>query len=99
MSKALTLSEQIALLSDPRPRCFDPDEAERDHLGYAKLCDFECDSDDEPRTQQRSVLRDNVVQWDDDPRYAGRPVSRKELEEEEGEEDGDLDEMEEEISG
>ena len=85
MSKQrLSLAEQIAQLADPRPSSFHPDEDERDQLGAVSLSYAREDSegDDSGHVQQRSSLR---VSWEDDPRYAGRPITRKELEQDEEE--------------
>ena len=79
VSKRLSLAEQIAQLADPRPSNFHPDEDERDQLGAVNLNYAREDSEEEDsdHVQQRSSLR---VSWEDDPRYAGRPITRKELE-------------------
>ena len=83
--KKFSLGEQIAALSDPRPQNTDPEDAERD-LNAAKVCPYSYEDfkEDSSSTERRSSLRTQNDDWDDDPRYAGEPVSRKILEEEWG---------------
>lgn len=79
----LSLAEQIAQLADPRPSNFHPDEDEREQLGAVSLS--YASEEDEGDHVQRSSLR--VTSWEDDPRYTGRPVTRKELEQDDQEQE------------
>lgn len=83
--KKFSLAEQIAALSDPRPQNIDPEDVERD-LNAAKVCQYSYEDfkEDGRSIERRSLLRTQNDDWDDDPRYAGEPVSRKILEEEWG---------------
>ena len=80
-----SLAEQIAQLADPRPSSFNPDEDERDQLGAVSLGREDSEDERDHVQQQRSSLR--VTSWEDDPRYAGRPVTRKEIEQDDQDEE------------
>ena len=101
-SKRLSLAELLAQLADPRPRSFHPDEDEQDQLGGTSAIYLRGDGEEEEEdhTPQQSSLRASAVSWNDDPRYAGIPVSRRDLEDEAEKEDYmDEDEGEELSSG
>lgn len=75
------LAEQIAELSNPKPASFHPDlEFLEDHTA-AKVCDFtyEADGDDLTRSEMRSKPSRMGMEFDE-PKYAGKVVTRKELE-------------------
>lgn len=87
MDKKQSLAEQLAELSNPKPAIFPEDvilEADT-----AKVCDFDeyeaIDVAPPVRTSTRRSRSDACL--DEDPRYAGRAISRKDLEEFE---DGEL---------
>ena len=74
-----TLSEQLAELSTPRPVSYHPDHEELAEETAARTCSFtyEEEEDDDHRTRV-FVSRDPI---EDDPRYAGKRISRREMEE------------------
>ena len=87
VDKKQSLAEQLAELSNPKPAIFPEDvtlEADA-----AKVCDFDeyeaIDVTPPVRTSTRRSRSDACL--DEDPRYAGRAISRKDLEEFE---DGEL---------
>ena len=76
----LTLSEQLAELSTPKPVSFHPDEDELADLTRAKVCDFPTESDEHFVVEKKkSKSRKYFDEFEDDPRYAGKAVARKEL--------------------
>ena len=79
-----SLAEQIAALADPRPRNVD-----REEEGVALVCDFP-DEGGEGASARRSLLRSRLrnARLEDDPRYGGKTVSRRQLQEEWGDEEG-----------
>ena len=96
----LSLSEQLRELSDPRPVEFHPDQEDWDLLSGAKLS-HSCTYNDQGRrldekrgvSTRRTKLGKRVAESEADPRYAGKPISRRELytedQEEEKEEGGE----------
>lgn len=87
MDKKQSLAEQLAELSNPKPAIFPEDVTLEDDA--AKVCDFDeyeaIDVTPPVRTSTRRSRSDACL--DEDPRYAGRAISRKDLEEFE---DGEL---------
>ena len=82
MSSAI---EQILDLSNPRPAEFHPDEEDWDLLSGAKLSQSRT-YDDEGRfarrkgsASSRSGTKRRLLDSESDPRYSGRPTSRKQL--------------------
>ena len=86
--KKTSLAEQILALSNPQPvPSFHLDEEEEDET-TAKVCDFTYEEDSSPRdvgTRVRSKSRRVRVDFEEDTKYAGRVVSRRDLETREGE--------------
>ena len=79
-----TLSEQILALSTPKPVSFHPDQDFLEDDTAAKLCDFSYEQQEEeerslPQTRAK-IRRRHGIEPDEDPKYAGRVVSRRELE-------------------
>ena len=75
------LAEQISELSNPKPASFHPDE---DFLGdetAAKVCDFTYEAGQLPPVRSVILSRARKGIELDDPKYAGKVVSRKELDE------------------
>lgn len=82
----LDLSEQLRELSDPRPVEFHPDQEDWDLLSGSKLTQSRTYEDEgkllcERRgvSTRRSKPRRRFLESEVDPRYAGKPVSRKQL--------------------
>ena len=88
----LSLSERLRIVSDPRPAEFNPDEEDWELLSGTRLSQSR--TYDDQGTAFSSVGRKGGVfsagskrrrmvvaadETDSDPRYAGRPVSRREL--------------------
>lgn len=85
-----SLAEKIATLTDPRPKSIDPEDFGQEDSAAA-LCDFPNEESDSPKFKQtRSSLRARLrnAQLEEDPRYGGRSVSRREVEEEWGDGEG-----------
>lgn len=88
-----SLSEQLRLLSDPRPEEFNPDEEDRELLSGAKLSNNRTYEDqgiashhivNATRRNKRGVSSTAFSKtvseaYENDVRYAGRPVSRREI--------------------
>ena len=80
-----SLSEQILALSTPKPASFHPDQDFFEDDTAARLCDFSYEQDDTgsspsaPRARKKA-RRGGGIDLEEDPKYAGRVVSRKELE-------------------
>lgn len=82
-----SLSKQLQELSNPRPTEFHPDQEDWDHFTRARVSQSRT-YDDEGKLSgssgrssrvRSSKARKRVSELDSDPRYAGKPVSRKEL--------------------
>ena len=72
------LSQQLAELFTPKPADFgEEDQAENAPETVARVCDYEYGDDEQFDIGKGRLRRDPM---EDDPRYAGRPVSRKTLE-------------------
>ena len=93
-----SLAEQIASLSTPKPVSYHPDHEFLEDDTAVKVCDFSYDLEEEGRELERRIkgARRRFGDLEEDPKYAGRVVSRKELErqdssseEEEEEEEGE----------
>ncbi|EGF81891.1 hypothetical protein BATDEDRAFT_86940 [Batrachochytrium dendrobatidis JAM81] len=91
-----TLGERIAELANPRPYDFDPENTGNDALAEAedsgRLSDMNNESEDDAARNHyasvtRSSLRDQLDLDMDDPKYLGKRVTRKALEQEESNED------------
>ena len=83
---AQSLSEQLRELSNPRPAEFHPDQDDWDLLTGARVTSGHAYDGDEIAAEEggvasraRNRIRKRQLELEDDPRYAGRPVSRKEL--------------------
>ena len=86
----LSLSERLRIVSDPRPAEFNPDEEDWELLSGTRLSQSRT-YDDQGTAFSSSVGRKGGVssagsnirvaadETEPDPRYAGRPVSRREL--------------------
>ena len=77
-----TLAEQILALSDPQPASFHPDEELLADETAAKVCDFsyEREGGEEARVGVGVRRKKRLGPVEEDPRYAGKVVSRKDLE-------------------
>ena len=73
----LPLSEQLAELFTPKPADFGEEEAEIAPETTARVCDYEYGEKESLDTVKGSLRRDPM---EDDPRYAGKAVSRRSLE-------------------
>ena len=72
----------MAELSDPKPVSFHPDQEELDDLTAAKVCSFTYEEGSGEEERQGSKLRSRrrIERLDeDDPKYAGRAISRKDF--------------------
>ena len=70
-----SLAEKLAALSNPAPE-FDRDSEEEDNVTGAKVTEGDYDQEDE--TGERSYLRTlNAPVLDDDARYKGKKIKRK----------------------
>lgn len=86
-STGQSLSKQLQELSDPRPTEFHPDQEDWDEFTSARVSQSRTYDDEGKVTKvgvptarvSSSKPRKRVAQLDFDPRYAGRPVSRREL--------------------
>ena len=82
-----SLSEQLRALSDPRPADFHPDQEDWDLLTGATLSQSRTYSDVGRSAEKggvstrrsRASSRKRLAELEDDSRYAGKPISRKEL--------------------
>ena len=86
-STGQSLSKQLQELSDPRPTEFYPDQEDWDEFTSARVSQSRT-YEDEGKVRKVGVLtarvssskpRKRAAQLVFDPRYAGRPVSRREL--------------------
>ena len=82
----LSLLEQLRLVSDPRPAEFNPDEEDWELLSGTKLTQSRSYEDlgnggegVGERVTARKVGRGRGEECEGDARYAGRPVTRREL--------------------
>lgn len=76
-----SLTEQIAGLSTPRPVSFHPDEEELADITAAKVSDFTYEEEGELEGDafpSSSHVRFRAL-VEDDPKYAGKRVNRKDL--------------------
>ena len=76
--KKQSLAEQLAELSNPKPGIFPEDDV-------PKICDFDEYEETTPPVRMTTRRNRREIYLEDDPRYAGRAISRKEMEELEGE--------------
>ena len=80
-----SLSEQILALSTPKPASFHPDQDFLEDATAAKLCDFSYEQESEANLSSQlnsgrhRSRRSGGGALEEDPKYAGRVVSRKEL--------------------
>ena len=83
--KKLSLADQLDELSNPRPVTFHPDQEDLEDITAAKVCSFDEEESEEDReirggAAQGSGRRRRVKYLDeDDAKYAGKAISRKEL--------------------
>lgn len=79
-----SLAERISALSNPKPVSFHPDQEFLEDETAAKLCDFTYEEDpSDIGSQTRKIgtrIREAVTNLEEDPKYAGKVVSRKDLE-------------------
>lgn len=78
-----SLADQILALSNPQPASFHPDEEFLADETAAKLCDFTYEEEAESSPSLNVVKRrkrKGLELVEEDPRYMGKVVSRKELE-------------------
>ena len=83
VKKKQSLADQLAELSNPTPITFHPDQEDLEDVTAAKVCGFdgEEESSQEGRGGGGRGRRRRVKYLDeDDAKYAGKSVSRKELE-------------------
>ena len=85
--KKQSLSEQILALSTPKPASFHPDQDFFEDETAAKLCDFSYEHQDSgdsplPATTRGKTRKRRALEIEEDPKYAGRVVSRRDLEKE-----------------
>lgn len=82
-SKKSSLVDQILALSNPQPASFHPDVEVLEDETAAKLCDFTYEAEAECTPvlslKGRRVLKKRKLA-EEDPRYAGKVVSRKDME-------------------
>lgn len=96
-----SLAEQISSLSDPKPTTsFHPDQEFLGDDTAAKVCDFTYEDDPSVsptprvRSSRAGARIKRHLELEEDPKYAGRVVSRKELEADSGEGDRAMHEIE-----
>ena len=81
-----SFSEQLRVLSDPRPAEFHPDHEDWDLLTGARLSQSRTYGDEGHQARKGGVStrhlrsRTSRKELDCDSRYAGKPISRRELE-------------------
>jgi hypothetical protein len=85
VKKKPSLADQLAELGNPTPTTFHPDQEDLEDVTAAKVCSFdgEEESNEEARGGSvRSSGRRRRVKYldEEDTKYAGKAVSRKELE-------------------
>ena len=78
--RSKSLSEKLAELSTPKPVTYHPDEEELTDVTAARVCDFSPDHEPVQLSPKRRKVADEFA---DDPRYSGRAVSRRELQDSE----------------
>lgn len=95
--KKQSLAEQLAELSNPRPVSYHPDQEDLEDLTAAKVCSFSYEEEARerevepaatagvrrPGTRKRAKYLD-----EDDAKYAGRAISRKDFEVDDDSESG-----------
>ncbi len=91
--RSKSIAEQISGLCDPKPIPFHLGVEELQDETSAKVCDFAYEEEDEPESESSTpssrarhganqTIRDRMgASFEDNPKYAGEVVSRKELEE------------------
>ena len=80
--KSKSLSEKLAELSTPKPVTYHPDEEELADVTAARVCDFSLDDEPVQLNPKRRKIADEFA---DDPRYSGKAVSRRDLQDSEEE--------------
>ena len=84
------LAEQISMLSTPKPASFHPDQEFLEDATAAKVCEFTYETEighDLPPFRSRVRSRPSRIRMEfEEPKYAGKVVTRKELAEIQGEE-------------
>lgn len=81
-----SLSEQLAELSDPKPTSFHPDQEDLEDITAAKVCSYNHEEEDSERNKEHGgrgrASRRKAIKYldEDDMKYAGKTISRKELE-------------------
>ena len=84
-AKRKSLAEELAELVDPAPLTFDPEHTDLNEATVARLADYKEEGSEEGETAAHLRLRAGAAlqELSEDPRYSGRAVSRRSLEEEE----------------
>ena len=87
----LSLAEELLDLVNPAPRTFDPEHADFDGMTVARIAKYkEAESEqDEGSAPLRLQAGAALQELAEDPRYSGRAVSRRSLEQEEEEEESE----------
>lgn len=90
--KKQSIAEQLAELSNPRPVCYHPDQEDLDDLTAAKVCSFSHEEQDEFKehenyedgvsSRQLGSRRRLKYLEEEDVKYAGITISRKEFDSE-----------------
>ena len=88
-AKRKRLAEELMELVDPAPRTFDPEHTDLDESTVARVADYKEEGSEEVETAAPLRVRAGTAlqELSEDPRYSGRTVSRRSLEEEEEEEE------------
>ena len=80
----MSLAEQVLALSNPQPVSFHPDVEVLEDETAAKVCDFTYEEEGAekhgPRARRKRARAGLQLVEGEDPKYAGRVVSRKDLE-------------------
>lgn len=75
-----SLSEQLEELSTPKPVSYHPDQEDQADLTAAKVVEFAYEAEEqEPRRHKRRKLLLQGEEFDNDPKYSGRTVTRSDL--------------------
>lgn len=90
VKKKRSFADQLAELSNPTPITFHPDQEDLEDVTAAKVCTFDAEEESEEgrgelqgaNSAVRGSGRRRRVKYldEDDAKYAGKPVSRRELE-------------------
>ncbi len=78
--KLKSLSEQLKDLSTPQPVSYHPDQEDQDDFTAAKVVEFSYEEEPWSSKKRKKV----VEEFDDDPKYSGRAINRRDLQDSEG---------------